>query len=235
MQRAAVVGHDRCDVVTIGCDVGQHDLADRGEVDREQLVAEVSAACRRRDIVYGTRYSLDDWSAAGRDPSSYATETLHPHVLDLVERYGSQILWGDALVGSELDQRGELFATGELIERAQDLADMQGFELAINDGWLLDQATFRTMRHRPPPDIRRAPWALRRGLGPSPLYNRAERPEHMLSAGALLDLLTEVVAKGGNLLIDVSPGVDGTISELQQAPLRAVGDWLAEHLSLIHI
>jgi len=200
------------------------------------LVAEVSAACRRRDIVYGTRYSLDDWSVPGRDAAEYAAEVLHPHVLDLVERYGSQVLWGDATSGRTSDERrggAAIFATAELIERAQDLADMQGFELAINDGWLLDQATFSTMRHRPPPDIRRAPWALRRGLGPSPQFNRAERPEHMLSAGALLDLLTEVVAKGGNLLIDVSPGVDGTVSDLQQAPLRAVGDWLADHPEIV--
>ena len=201
------------------------------------VVAEVSAACRRRDVVYGTRYSLDDWSASGRGPAAYATELLHPHVLDLIERYGAQILWGDAMSGGrttgERRAAAELFETAELIERAHDLADMQGFALAVNDGWLLDDATFNTLRHRPPTDIRHTPWALRRGLGPSPQYNRAERPEHMLSAGALLDLLTEVVAKGGNLLIDVSPGVDGTISELQQAPLRAVGNWLADHAEIV--
>jgi len=207
------------------------------------LVAEVSAACRRRDIVYGTHYSIDDWStavdawtAAGRGAAGYAAEMLHPHVLDLVERYGSQLLWGDAgsaIQGDKRRRAAEMLATEELIGRAQDLADMQGFALAINDGWLIDEATFSTLRHRPPADIRRTPWALRRGLGPSPQYNRAERPEHMLSAGALIDLLTEVVAKGGNLLIDVGPGVDGTISELQHAPLRAVGEWLAGHEELV--
>jgi alpha-L-fucosidase len=42
----------------------------------------------------------------------------------------------------------------------------------------------------------------------------------------IVDLLTEVVAKGGNLLLNVGPASDGTIPELQAAPLREAGTWI---------
>ena len=41
-----------------------------------------------------------------------------------------------------------------------------------------------------------------------------------MTGAEIVALLTEVVAKGGNLLLNVGPAADGTIPELQAAPLR---------------
>ena len=49
----------------------------------------------------------------------------------------------------------------------------------------------------------------------------------------IVALLTEVVAKGGNLLLNVGPAADGTIPELQAAPLRDAGRWIAAHDDVI--
>ena len=54
-------------------------------------------------------------------------------------------------------------------------------------------------------------WELRRGLGPSLGYNRAERPEHQLTGFDVVDLLTEVVAKGGHLRLSVGPTSAGEV------------------------
>jgi alpha-L-fucosidase len=43
----------------------------------------------------------------------------------------------------------------------------------------------------------------------------------------LIQMFCDVVAHNGNLLIGVGPRPDGTVPESQQAPLRALGDWLA--------
>ena len=40
-------------------------------------------------------------------------------------------------------------------------------------------------------------------------------------------MFCDVVAKNGNMLIGVGPRPDGTIPELQQAPLRGLGAWLS--------
>ncbi|MCU1399285.1 MAG: putative glycosidase [Acidimicrobiales bacterium] len=187
------------------------------------LVAEVSSACRRHGVLFGAAYSMLDWSRSrDGDPAAIPSD-VEDQVLDLVERYGAQMLWTDEPGGD----------AAAMIERARDLADAQDIELAVNDGWGIPDPSSRTF-DRLPPDVVTGPWELHRALGRSPGFNRAERAEHLLSTGELLDLLTEVIAKGGSLNIDVGLGVDGTVSELQQQPLRAVGRWVEDHLDVVH-
>jgi alpha-L-fucosidase len=188
---------------------------------QRDVTAEIAEACRRNGVVFGTAYSLLDW-ADQHDPAE--------HLVDLVERYGTEILWG---FGAGPAGRPDWDAN-PTIDRALDVADAQGSELAFNDGWGIADSTFRTVRHRPPSRIDLHPWELSRPLGSSACHNRAETADHLLSTGALLDVLTEVVAKGGNLLLEVGPSVDGTITEIQKRPLREVGRWVTEHADLIH-
>ncbi|MEO6123923.1 MAG: alpha-L-fucosidase [Ilumatobacteraceae bacterium] len=187
---------------------------------RRDVTAEIAAASRRNGLVFGTAYSLLDWSDR-RDPTE--------QILDLVERHGTEILWGWGAVPDTSPAN-----VAEILERALDLADAQGLQLAINDGWGSSHATFQTVRHRAPAAIIRTPWELCRPLGSSSCHNRAETAEQLLSTGALLDVLTEVIAKGGNLLIEVGPSVDGSIAEIHKQPLLDVGEWVYRHADVIH-
>jgi alpha-L-fucosidase len=197
---------------------------------QRDVLAEIASACRRNDITFGASYSLFDWSDARCPDQRFVDSIVHPQVLDLVEHHGAEILLGEGHAG-----RGDdVWRSTELIERLHDRADAQGLDLALDDGWQSPDGNVVTIRRTPPAGICTRPWQLRRSLGHSPSYNRAERAEHMLTTGGLFDLLTEVIAKGGNLLIDVGPGVDGTIGELAQRPLRAVGAWVAEHPAIVH-
>ena len=197
---------------------------------KRNVMAELADACRRHDVLFGTYYSLLDWSDARYPTQPYIDEILHPHALDLVERYGSQILWGDGHWGHGPD----VWRSAELIERAQEIASAQGHELLVNDRWWHPSPHITTYEYNAPDDIELNPWELCRGVGHSFCNNRAERAEHMMSTGALLDLLTEVIAKGGNLLLNVGPSVDGSIPHLQQQPLREVGKWVNQHRDVIH-
>ena len=197
---------------------------------QRNVVGELADACRRSDVLFGTYYSLLDWADDRYPDKSYIDEILHPHVLDLVERYGSQILWGDGHWGHGPD----LWRGAELIERAQEIAAKQGHELLINDRWWHPSPSIVTYEYNAPADIELTPWELCRGVGHSFGNNRAERAEHMLSTGALLDLLTEVIAKGGNLLLNVGLTADGSIPQLQQQPLREVGAWVNAHRDVVH-
>lgn len=46
------------------------------------------------------------------------------------------------------------------------------------------------------------------------------------SATRVIRILTEIVSKGGSLLLGVGPNPDGTLSELQVSRLKEIGDWL---------
>jgi alpha-L-fucosidase len=71
-----------------------------------------------------------------------------------------------------------------------------------------------------------APWELTRGLGRSFGYNAQETAADTLTGTQLIHLLVEVVAHGGNLLINVGPDGTGRIPDIQQQPLRELGAWL---------
>jgi alpha-L-fucosidase len=75
---------------------------------------------------------------------------------------------------------------------------------------------------RVPPD----PWECVRGMDRSFGFNRNSGPEHFLSAGELVAMFADVVAKGGNLLLNVGPrGEDATIPSEQLDLLAALGGW----------
>ena len=191
---------------------------------RRNVLAEYAAACERNDIVFGTYYSLLDWGDERYPGLDYVDRVLHPHVLDLVERYGSRVLWGDGHWGHGPDR----WRTSSLLEQVRRIDP----EIVVNDRWWADEEALggsvavRTFEYEAPADIVEGPWELCRGLGASFCHNRAERAEHHLSAFDIVALYTEVLAKGGHLLLNVGPAADGSIPELQSTPLRAAGSWI---------
>ncbi len=75
--------------------------------------------------------------------------------------------------------------------------------------------------------VPRHPWETCRGIDRSFGYNRASRPEHFLSRDDLLGSFADIVARGGNLLLNVGPrGTDGSIPDEQQLRLDWLGEWL---------
>ena len=200
---------------------------------RRNVMAEFAAACERNDIVFGTYYSLLDWGDQRFPDPTYVSEVLHPHVIDLVERYGSSMLWGDGHWG----HGPELWRTPELLEQIRAIDP----DVVINDRWWAadGDATaegpppVRTFEYETPDEIVDGPWELCRGIGASFCHNRAERAEHHLSGFDIVALLTDVVAKGGHLLLNIGPTADGTIPELQRGPLAAAGQWIRAHQRLV--
>jgi alpha-L-fucosidase len=75
-------------------------------------------------------------------------------------------------------------------------------------------------------DVRREPWECVRGMDQSFGFNRNSRPEHFLTTDELLDMQADIVAKGGNLLLNVGPrGEDAAIPERQLALLDDLATW----------
>ena len=195
------------------------------EGPRRNVLAEFAAACDRADLVFGTYYSLLDWGDPRYPGDDYVDEILHPHVLDLVERYGTAVLWGDGHWGHGPDR----WRTATLIDRARAIRP----DIVVNDRWWAEKPDIVTMEYQTPDGIVDRPWELCRGVGHSFCHNRAERLEHFMTGHDIVSLLTEVVAKGGNLLLNVGPAADGTIPELQAVPIHAAGAWVTRHADVI--
>ena len=93
---------------------------------------------------------------------------------------------------------------------------------------------FRTPEYDVLHTVSQRKWELARGVGHSFGANRHEQAEDIISDTELIQMFCDVVSKNGNLLIGVGPRPDGTIPELQQAPLRGLGAWLAANGEAIY-
>ncbi|NNE11508.1 MAG: hypothetical protein HKN41_04600, partial [Ilumatobacter sp.] len=196
-----------------------------GDGPKRNVLAEFSAACERAGLVFGTQYSLLDWTDARYPGRAYVDDVVHPQVLDLVRRFGSRMLWGDGHWGAG----GDHWRSDDLLGAAR----AHDSDVVVNDRWWAAHADVRTFEYQMPPDIVHSPWELRRGLGGGLGYNRAERAEHLLDANGIVSLLTEVVAKGGHLLLCIGPDATGAIPDVVQERLRAAGGWIRRHAELI--
>ena len=70
-------------------------------------------------------------------------------------------------------------------------------------------------------------WEENRGIGHSYGYNRNEQLGDYKSSHDLILMLVDVVARGGNLLLDIGPTADGRIPVIMQQRLIDIGNWLA--------
>ena len=87
----------------------------------------------------------------------------------------------------------------------------------------------RTPEYTTYDEIQSVPWECVRGMDHSFGYNRASRPEDFITRQDLLWSFSDIVAKGGNLLINIGPrGEDAQIPEPQVERLGWLQDFTAE-------
>ncbi|BAN01887.1 putative glycosidase [Ilumatobacter coccineus YM16-304] len=193
------------------------------------VLAEFAAACERNDLTFGTSYSLLDWGDQRYPSDDYVTDVLHRDVLDLVDRYGSSRLRGDGHWGHDAGH----WRTADLLRAVRAINP----SVIVDDRWRASKADVpdggpelvRTFDNDCPDDITPGPWELTRTIGLGLGHNRNERRQHHLSGLDIVSLYTEVVAKGGNLVLAVGPTADGTVPGLQTAPMRDAGTWIRRY------
>jgi alpha-L-fucosidase len=71
-----------------------------------------------------------------------------------------------------------------------------------------------------------AGWENCRGIGFSFGYNQAEDETQSLDGRGIAKHLTDVVSRGGRLLLDVGPTAAGTIPGVQRRALEGLGRWM---------
>jgi alpha-L-fucosidase len=151
-------------------------------------------------------------------------------VRELVDRFKPATLWGDGHWG----QAPHHWRAQALMDECREKLAADGVDLMANDRWGLAEPDFVTYEYDIPDDPPAGPWELCRGISHSFCFNQAEEDDDHLSPHEILDLLTEVVAKGGNFLLNIGPKADGTVPDVQQRTLRDAGAWVNTNADVIH-
>ena len=193
------------------------------------LAGELTAAVRSAGLKMGLYYSGGlDWTFTSQPivtlPDLMARVPQTPeyaryadaHWTELTDRYQPAVMWND-ISYPKAGKIPELFA--HYYNNVP-----QG---VINNRFGVDFADFTTPEYAKYDKITPKKWESCRGLGFSFGYNQAEGPEQVIAADKLVWLLTDIVSKNGNLLLNIGPRPDGSISEIQMDRLDKLGAWLA--------
>lgn len=195
---------------------------------KRDLVAEYVEACREAGLKVGFYYSLMDWHHPD-GAKCIKDEKARRRFLDftqglveeLMTNYGKiDILWYDVSWPLESPERWESAKMNAMARRLQP-------HIIINNRSQLEEDFGTPEEHIKAESAGRAWEACMTfngswGWQPTP-------PEDWHSVRAVLGMLRQVSAEGGNLLLNIGPKADGSIPEEAVERLTAVGKWTAKN------
>lgn len=210
---------------------------------RRDCVGELAGAVRARGLRYGVYYSGGlDWTFGGLPITSFeamlrAIPTspeycayADAHWRELIARVGPDVLWNDIAYPSGANGPRLIadYYAAHPDGVVNDRFDVLGVQLGTAHA---DFVTPEYSSHSDAPDRM---FEVCRGMGHSFGYNAWEGEEDYLAPDDLVRLLIEVVASGGNLLLNVGPTATGEIPAAQVRRLTALGAWLRINGEAIH-
>ena len=207
---------------------------------KRDLIAPFADALRKQGLKVGLYYSLPDWSYADydvftREEKRYALADepqrwqrylryYQEQLADLQRRYRPDLLWFD----------GDWEHSAEEWQSAKVRADL----LTRNPGLIINSrlneyGDYATPEHGLPIVRPDAPfWELCITMNKS--WGYQPRDEEYKSTHQLIQILSQTLAMGGNLLLDIGPRADGSIDPRQVERLEGIGRWVHKHAEAVH-
>lgn len=202
-------------------DVGPH----------RDLCGDLATAVRARGLKMGFYYSLYEWynPIYRQDFPRYVREHFQPQFKDLVNRYKPSIIFTDG----EWEHSSAEWKSEDLLAWLFNESPCKD-EVVINDRWGKETRShhggYYTTEYGEVGGGEKLAASHKceenRGIGSSFGYNRHETLDEYQTSYGLVCLLSNLVSRGSNLLLDIGPESDGTIPVIMQQRLIDMGDWL---------
>jgi len=206
---------------------------------RRDILAEISAAARKRGIAPCSYYSILDWrspdyplgSPGGKTAKENANMDRHMQVVlaettELVRRYGLKMLWFDGQWEAPYTRERSLAFQRELRARFPKLVVNNRIEASGRMQPGDPGGDFATPEQHVGEYNTKSPWETCMTLGDQWAYRPNDRYK---SLDQVLTILAQTVTGDGNLLLNVGPDAEGRIPPEQTKLLLGMGQWLAQH------
>jgi alpha-L-fucosidase len=209
--------------------VTDYDVMDRTPFKRD-IMKELSDACKKHGVVFCMYHSILDWHHPDENMQNmarYREEYLKPQLKELVTRYDPAVLWFDGDWISEwTEEQGR-----ELYNWLRDLKPnliinnrvgkgrngMQGMSREKSAG------DFGTPEQEILTEASLEAWESCMTMNDHWGYNKNDH--HWKTTDQLIWNLVDVVAKGGNYLLNVGPTAAGVFPDTSIQRLKEIGDW----------
>ncbi len=207
------------------------------------LVAEYANSVRKQGLKVGYYYSLLDWqhpdavpesrlwpTAEGSDHREYV-DYMHGHMKQLFTDYGpSDIMWVDY---SSPQFQGSTWHSKELLT---ELYQLQPQALVNNRFWNgLENGYgdfFTPEKYVPPAGYPGRSFEVCHTMNES--FGYSHHDMKWKSSKDIVEMLVDIVSKGGNLLLNVGPDAHGHIPAESARVLRETGQWLKTYGDAIY-
>lgn len=197
------------------------------------LCGDLTKSVKAKGLHMGFYYSLYEWfnPLYTSNVSKYVDDHMMPQLKDLVTRYEPDIVWTDG----EWEQPSNVWKSTEFLSWLYNESPVKN-TVVVNDRWGTETRSKHGGIYTTEYDLMHyenvagktmeRPWEECRGIGGSFGYNRNESLENYETSEALIHILIDKVARGGNLLLNVGPTADGRIPVIMQQRLADMGAWL---------
>ena len=196
---------------------------------------ELKEAMKDTGVRFGVYHSVYEWfhPLYLKDPEEYAVKHLHPMLKELITKYEPSTLFTDG----EWDHPSSTWHSTEFLTWLYNESPVKDY-IVPNDRWgketrgrlggnfTTEYGYIEEGRRIEDVELDR-PFEECRGIGRSFGFNRIENTEDYLSAKELIEMLVELVSKGGNFLLNIGPAADGTIPVIMEERLLQIGEWLS--------
>lgn len=214
------------------------DIGPRRDIlgDLALAVKNASSSQTQKPLKFGVYHSLYEWfnPLFAQDRASNWTEQnfvnlkTMPELYDLVKKYEPEIIWSDGEweATSEYWKSTEFlawYATNSSVAKTAVFNDRWGSDTLCKHGGVLTC----TDRYQPGA-IQHHKWENALTIDSTSWgFNRNASYSDYLTTEYFVHQLIETVAFNGNILLNVGPGADGTLSPIFVDRLLGIGDWLS--------
>ena len=207
---------------------------------KRDLMTPFVEAVRKEGLHFGAYYSLLDWSHDDyptflKDYNRYQIKDdsvrwnrflsfMHGQIQEINEQFKPDLFWFDGDW-----EHSELEWDAAKIDRIIHKENPS----AILNGRLKSYGDYDTPEQNMPiihPDLKT--WEL--CLTSNDNWGYRPQDQNMKTVNEVLQIFTECLGMGGNLLLDIGPKADGTIPEAQVQLLKAIGRWTSKHKEAIY-
>ncbi|KAI5730705.1 hypothetical protein M8J76_016600 [Diaphorina citri] len=203
---------------------------------KRDLVGELATAVRRRysDIHFGLYHSLYEWfnplyvqdKANNFTTNQFVTMKTLPELIEIVQKYQPEVIWSDG----EWEAPAEYWKSREFLAWLYNESPVKN-TVVVNDRWcntcLCKHGGYLTCEDKYNPGkfqsrkfencftLDKYSWGYRRDANIDDILNMTE----------VLQTMMNTVSFGGNVLINIGPTKEGTISPIFQERLRDIGKY----------
>ena len=218
---------------------------------KRDIIGELAEACRKNDLGFGlSSHRIEHWwfmnggrhlasdvmtgeyndfyGPARENDETPSAEYMNDWLLrctELVDTYHPQLIWFDWWIEQPaMDPYRKSFAS---YYYNKGLEWKKGVVINYKNESYPKEAAVYDIERGSSKATKKQPWQTDTSIGKKS-WGYIEGEENK-TPNELVDALIDIVSKNGNLLLNIGPKADGTITQEQQDVLLAIGSWLDIH------